>query len=452
MNIILTRYRSMKYSMWSNKNGWKYYISKLLKHTQYTDANGWSLLLLNSNKIHPNILDLRTQLKSLTNTQKQKIYEICKNRSKNEGSETNENLMRSVSEWDSEASSARKYRRLKDSLKLEILNLHFMKNLSRTQISNQLVIPYSTVSRVIREFNTLPGSTKTWFEYKSKKIPKSSSIAKAIKNYVKNTKVAFSSASIEKFIKQELNISIWSQSIAKFMKRELWMSYRKASSRPTNASSSLNRTLKSLFWIELSNIVDISHVYVNIDEVLFSNSTKVNYTWCEKGKCNIVYNSSFTGSLALICAITSYGDWFCSSLDSRNNSDTFITFVCELVKWLTLDLEIDSRRIILIMDNSPIHTSKATMSFLKEQKCKTIFIAPYCPQFAPIELMFHILKRRLCEHSKGAIINLKKEDGIKAIREVLATFSAKEIVSFWRWSFSNVEFEVARIIENLTLK
>ena len=83
-----------------------------------------------------------------------------------------------------------------------------MKNLSRTQISNQLVIPYSTVSRVIREFNTLPGSTKTWFEYKSKKIPKSSSIAKAIKNYVKNTKIAFSSASIENFIKQELNISI----------------------------------------------------------------------------------------------------------------------------------------------------------------------------------------------------------------------------------------------------
>ena len=33
----------------------------------------------------------------------------------------------------------------------------------------------------------------------------------------------------------------------------------------------------------------------------------------------------------------------------------------DLMKWLTIDLKIDSRRIILIMDNSPIHTSDVLM-------------------------------------------------------------------------------------------
>ena len=46
----------------------------------------------------------------------------------------------------------------------------------------------------------------------------------------------------------------------------------------------------------------------------------------EKGSQNICYNSSFTSSLSLIGAITSLGDWFFSSLNSRNNSEFFYQF------------------------------------------------------------------------------------------------------------------------------
>ena len=78
----------------------------------------------------------------------------------------------------------------------------------------------------------------------------------------------------------------------------------------------------------------------------------------EKGNQNISYNSNFAGSLALIRAITSYGDWFYSYLNSKNNDKTFNSFMKDLIDWLTIDLKIESRRIILIIDNSPIHTSK----------------------------------------------------------------------------------------------
>ena len=76
--------------------------------------------------------------------------------------------------------------------------------------------------------------------------------------------------------------------------------------------------------------------------------------WKKEAK---TFNSSFTGSLSLIGAITTLGDWFFSSLNSRNNSEFFISFMNDLMKWLTIDLKIDSRRIILIMDNSPMYTS-----------------------------------------------------------------------------------------------
>ena len=81
------------------------------------------------------------------------------------------------------------------------------------------------------------------------------------------------------------------------------MSYRKASSRPSQASSWSNQIFKLLFCIEFVNNLDTFDVLVNIDEVIFSRWTKSNYTWMEKGNQNISYNSNFTGSLALIGAL-----------------------------------------------------------------------------------------------------------------------------------------------------
>ena len=227
------------------------------------------------------------------------------------------------------------------------------------------------------------------------------------------------------------------------------MSYRKASSRPSQASSWLNKIYKLLFCIEFANNLDNFDVLVNIDEVIFSRWTKFNYTWMKKGNQNISYNSNFSGSLALIGAITSYGDCFYSYLNSKNNAKTFISFMKDLIDWLTLDLKIESRIIILIMDNSPIHTSKDWMKFFRDQNCKFILFSPYCPQFAAIELMFHILKRRLWIQSKQEIIPFNKPNVIKAIRDALAKFSPHEIVSYWSKAISNINWELQKLINNL---
>ena len=242
----------------------------------------------------------RNQLKTLDDNQKQDITDICKNRDENEDSQINHKLATFVNEEDLGTQSIRNHCKLKDSQRLNILNLHFMKNLNRTRISDKLKIPDSAVSRIIRSFNTIPGSTKAWFERRDIKVSESPKIDQVIKDYVKSLKTTFNSSSIAKFIKQEFNMSVWKQSIAKFLKRELRMSYRKASSRSTKANSMTNQMLKNIFWIEFFNLADNSNVYVNIDLVLFSNSIKINYTWCERGSHNIAYNSSFTNSMALI--------------------------------------------------------------------------------------------------------------------------------------------------------
>ena len=151
----------------------------------------------------------------------------------------------------------------------------------------------------------------------------------------------------------------------------------------------------------------------------------------------------------MIGAITSWRDWFFSSLNSKKNSKTFMSFIDDLIKWLTVDLKIGSRRIILIMDNSPIHTSEIWMKAFKQQNWKVILLSPYWPQFAAIEMMFHILKKKLWMQSRQEIVWFNKPSGIRAIREALASFSAQEITCFWIKALANINWELVKLIRRL---
>ena len=167
--------------MWSSKNGGKYHEEVLQQSPNYIEAKDWNLLLLKSYKLYPNILDVRNQLKTLSIREREEIFEICKQCAENEASEINEKLAAPANKENLEARSTQRHCKLKDSQRLAILNLHFMKNLSRTRISDKLGAPYTTVSRIIRNFNTFPSSTKAWFEYKEMEVSESPRIAQAIK-------------------------------------------------------------------------------------------------------------------------------------------------------------------------------------------------------------------------------------------------------------------------------
>ena len=397
---MFTRIYRMTQSMWSNKNGTKYELQTNFSTFQFKNSDEWNLLILTTNKNYPNVLNIKLQSKELSTEQLKSSLAITWPAHECTSEIVEENLKKQLSTERCELASKQKGCKTKDSTKLAILRMHFKEELSINQISNTLFIPYSTVSRVIREFNDNPKISNNRFEARVMKACESKVIKLAIENYVQNSCNVFNSNDIARYIQQVFNVTLQKRSIIKFLKEDMNMSYRRASSRPLQANSCSNQVFKLLFCIEFANNVDSFDVLVNIDEVIFSRWTKINYTWIEKGSQSISYNSNFAGSLALIGAITSHGDWFFSSLNSSNNSKTFICFMEDLIKWLIVDLKIDSRRIILITDNSPIHTSNDWMKYFKEQNCKIMLLSPYWPQFAAIEMMFNVMKDYECNHDK----------------------------------------------------
>ena len=137
--------------------------------------------------------------------------------------------------------------KVRDSAKLKILRMHFKENLSRDQISNILFIPYSTISRVIREFDGNPEDSCHWFESKTLKVCESEVIARSIRAYVQGKKDLFNSSDISKHIRQTYNVLLQKRSIIEFLKDDMNMTYKKVSSRPLQAILEINQVFKSLF-------------------------------------------------------------------------------------------------------------------------------------------------------------------------------------------------------------
>ena len=142
---------------------------------------------------------------------------------------------------------------------------------------------------------------------------------------------------------------------------------------------------------------------MSIDEILFSNSAKINYSWIANNKTNIWSNSSFQGFLLIITAITCKGDWFNSNLIFNENSDNFKWFIEHPMTWLRDDIGVQTNRIVLLMDNPRLHTSI---------KCKKFLIywdEEYCFS-RPIVHSLH--QKNLCSSTEAETFNPLKRSNL----------------------------------------
>ena len=63
-----------------------------------------------------------------------------------------------------------------------------------------------------------------------------------------------------------------------------------------------------------------------------------------------------------------------------------------------------------------------------------MYVPPYTPEMCPIELIFHLLKTRLCKQVKNFDLKLNSKSTEREIREVFSTISKKEILSSFNHS------------------
>lgn len=184
---------------------------------------------------------------------------------------------------------------------------------------------------------------------------------------------------------------------------------------------------------------------MNIDETSINRSTKNNYSWTAKGENQGVSNITFAGSQSLITAITSSGEWFWGLSTKTNNSASFIEFLDNLILWLTVDQKVDLGSVILLLDNWSIHKSAKSTKHLNSIGWRTVFLSPYSPDYAAIELFFNLVKRRLWRQCSGTNVRIKESAGLRQIKDWFATVSKNDVIGWFTRSFRWIAKDLAKL-------
>ena len=80
------------------------------------------------------------------------------------------------------------------------------------------------------------------------------------------------------------NICVNVSLIRKILKSKLLFSFKRCSTRPITLNWKILKLKKILFLVRLSKMINRQSILTNVDESVFSRSTKANYSWPRKGE------------------------------------------------------------------------------------------------------------------------------------------------------------------------
>lgn len=148
-------------------------------------------------------------------------------------------------------------------------------------------------------------------------------------------------------------------------------------------------------------------------------------TWGIKGETPVVTTTGSRFSFSLISAISSRGMMRFMVREGGVNSAVFIEFLKRLISGA-------KKKVFLIIDNGPSHTSKKTKAFAAsvKDKLELFYLPPYSPDLNPDELVWNHLKN----HTVGRSTVVDKADFKKKVTKSMKSLqkNKKKIQSFYQ--------------------
>ena len=204
--------------------------------------------------------------------------------------------------------------------------------------------------------------------------------------------------------------------------------------------------LKILYSIRFSRYLLHLSLLVNIDESSFFKNTWNYYGWSKIGEESITKGILFKGSVSVISSITSAGHSYTETLVGALNSKKFSEYLDRLLKYFSDAWNINTSKIGLILDNWSIHRSREINDYFVNYDINTIFIPPYCLEFAPIEILFSFVKRNLMKQHKNNCLDLSKECNHSLILEEFRKIDRSWVRNIWKPMFSKVKNSIDDLV------
>ena len=128
-------------------------------------------------------------------------------------------------------------------------------------------------------------------------------------------------------------------------------------------------------------------VIVFLDESAVRSDHHAGTTWGKRGKTPVVRTTGARFSLNMVGAVTARGDFRFMTYAGTMNTEVFIRFLKRL-------LHDHDRPVYLVLDNHPVHKSKAVREFVESQegRLELHFLPPYSPELNPVEQVWRHAK------------------------------------------------------------
>ena len=143
-------------------------------------------------------------------------------------------------------------------------------------------ISQSTISRIVKkgEIKNQEGNNQTSIKIRA---VNNRSLWKVIALFVKNVKEPFYWKNNKAHLIKTYGILLDINLIRRILKERLGLSFKRCSPKPLSIDYKVLRLKKILFAVKLWRVTNKSTVFINVDESTITRSTKINYSWDEKG-------------------------------------------------------------------------------------------------------------------------------------------------------------------------
>ena len=162
---------------------------------------------------------------------------------------------------------------------------------------------------------------------------------------------------------------------------------------------------------------------INIDKSSINRSFKNAYSWGVIGHPIEYQNSAIAGSASMIIVILYNWSRITLVTSETIDSNNFIWFLKIMANWLYSHNYFGYSEVILLLDNYLIHKSSSTTKVLQSFRFTTLFISTYNPDFAPVELWFSLIKRKLSEICKSEYSTITVKQNYAKIYDSLVSIS-----------------------------
>ena len=227
----------------------------------------------------------------------------------------------------------------------------------------------------------------------------------------------------------------WHQ-LRRYLKQQKKLSYKKGWARRIDLDQNRLSYLRILYSIRLAKQLNEKILLINIDEVNFTTEVSNNRSWLKRGINCEIFSQKYSGAVSVVLAINSDGDYLAAALKERLNSNIFIEFLKIMNLWIeSNDLKF-YKRVLVLLDNCPIHRSSKTIQYMRTTKLWYMFLPVYTPSLAPVELVFANLKRRIAWIDTNEITNWNSIEGTKILKKSLNEIESNEIINCWTHSLN----------------